>query len=91
MTQEVMSIKFDNSINISNMKRVRGSLEMKKLDNMVCKQCQLGKMKNYGFKSKTHTSKEIKEIFHTNLCGLIDVKNYKGDKYIILFMMIILG
>ena len=36
--------------------------------------------------SKTPTSKGILEIFHTNLCGPIEVRSYKGDKYIMLFV-----
>ena len=44
-------------------------------------------MKKYSFKSKTHMSKEIWEIIHTNFCGSIDVQIYKGDKYIILFVV----
>ena len=42
-------------------------------------------MTKSNFKSKTHTSKEILELVHTNLCGPIDVQSYKGDKYVILF------
>ena len=38
------------------------------------------------FKSKTHTSKGILEIVHTDLCGPIEVQSYKGDKYIMLFI-----
>ena len=41
-------------------------------------------MTKSSFKSKTHTSKGILEIVHTNLCGQIDVQSYKGDKYIML-------
>ena len=37
------------------------------------------------FKSKTHTSKGILDIFHTKLYGPIEVQSYKGDKYIMLF------
>ena len=37
-------------------------------------------MKKSSFKSKTHTSKKILEIVHTDLCGQINVKIYKGDK-----------
>ena len=59
---------------------------MKKHDNTMCKQCQLGKMTKSSFKSKTHTSKGILEIGYTDLCGPIEVKSYKGDKYIILFV-----
>ena len=60
--------------------------KLKKPDSVMCKQCQLGKMTKSSFKSKTYTSKGILEIFHTNLCGPIDVQSYKGDKYIILFV-----
>ena len=61
-------VSFDNLVSISNMKKLRGLPKFKKLNNAMCKQCQLGKMKNSGFKSKTHTSKGILEIFHTELC-----------------------
>ena len=30
-------VNFDNLVSISNMKRVRGLLKLKKLDNMICK------------------------------------------------------
>ena len=68
------------------MKRVRGLPKLKKLDNVICKQCQLGKMTKSSFKRKSYTSKEILEIIHTDLCGPIEVKSYKGDKYIMLFV-----
>ena len=68
------------------MKRVRGLPKLKKSDNIICKQCQLGKMTKSSFKSKAHTSKEILELVHTNLCGPMEVKSYKGDKYILLFV-----
>ena len=71
---------------INNMKKVRGVPKLKKLDNVMCKQCQLGKMTKSSFKSKTYTSKEVLEIVHTNLCGPIEVQSYKGDKYIMFFV-----
>ena len=43
-------------------------------------------MTKSSFKNETHTSKGILEIFHTDLCGPIEVKIYKGDKYIMLFV-----
>ena len=52
----------------------------------MCKQCQLGKMTKSSFKSKTYTSNEVLELVHTDLCGPIEVQNYKQDKYIILFV-----
>ena len=68
------------------MKRVRHLPKLKKPDNIICKQCQLGKMTKSSFKSKTHTSKGILEIVHNDLCGPIEVQSYKGDKYIMLFV-----
>ena len=43
-------------------------------------------MKKSSFKRKTYTFKEVLELFHTGLCGPIEVKSYKGDKYIMLFV-----
>ena len=84
--KRLCQIIFDNLVNISKMKRVRGFSKLKKLDNVICKQCQLGKMTKSSFKSKTHTSNEILELVHTDLCGPIDVQSYRGDKYFILFV-----
>ena len=46
----------------------------------------VGKMNKSSFKSKTYTSKEVLELVHTDLCGLIEVQSYKGDKCIILIV-----
>ena len=73
-------INIDSLISISNMKRVRGLPKLKKQYNIICKQCQSGKMTKSRFKSKAYTFKEILEIVHTNLCGPIEVQSYKGDK-----------
>ena len=62
-------------------------VSLKKLDNIICKQCQLGEMKKSSFKNKTHTSKGILKKIHTNLCGPIDVKRYKGGICIMLFFV----
>ena len=79
-------VNFDNLISIGNMKKFRGLPKLKNTNNVICKQCQLGKMTKSSFKRKTYTSKEILEIVHTDLCGPIDVQSYKGDKYIMLFV-----
>ena len=42
-------VNFDNLVSINNMKRVRGFPKLKKPDNIICKQCQLGKMKKNWF------------------------------------------
>ena len=68
------------------MRKIRGFPKLKKPNNIMCKQCELCKMTKSSFKSKTHTSKGILEIVHTDLCGPIEVQSYKGDKYIILFV-----
>ena len=66
------------------MRKIRGFTKLKKLDNIIHKQCKLGKMTKSSFRSKTHTSKGILEIVHTDLCVPIEVQSYKGDKYIML-------
>ena len=60
-------VNFDNLFSISNIKKVRGFPKLKKPDNTMSKQCQLGKMKNSSFKSKTYTSKEILNFVHIDL------------------------
>ena len=79
-------LNFDNLIGIIKMKKVRGLQKLKKPDNTMCKQCQLGKMTKSSFKSKTYTSNEVLELVHTDLCGPIEVQIYKGDIYIMLFV-----
>lgn len=44
-------VNFDNLVSINKMKRVRGFPKLKKLDNVICKQCQLGNMKKSSLKS----------------------------------------
>ena len=66
-------VKFDNLISISKMKKVRGLPKLKKPDNTMCKQCQLGKMTKSTFKSKAYTSNEVLELVHTDLCGPIEI------------------
>ena len=62
------------------MRKVRGLPKLKKLDNIMCKQFQLGKMTKSSFKSKTYTSKDVLDIVHTDFCGLIEVQSYTGDR-----------
>ena len=68
------------------MKKVRGLPKLKNPDNVMCKQCQLGKMTKSSIKSQTYTSKYVLEIVHTDLCGPIEIKIYKGDEHIIFFV-----
>ena len=68
------------------MKKVRGLPKLKKPNNIMCKQCQLGKMTNSSFKSKAFTLEDVLEIVHTDLCGPIEVQSYKGDRYMMLFI-----
>ena len=51
-------VNFDNVVNISKMKKVRGFQKLKKSDNAMCKQCQLGKMTKSSFKRKTYISSD---------------------------------
>ena len=84
--KRLFHVNFDNLININNMKKVRGLPKLKKPNNTMCKQCQLGKMTKSSFKSKSYTSNEVLELVHTDLCGPIEVQSYKGDRYIMIFV-----
>ena len=79
-------VNFDNLVSISKMKKVRGLPRLSKLDNVMCKQCQIGKMTKSSFKRKIFTSNDILQLVHTNLFGPIEVKSYCSDKYFILFV-----
>ena len=68
------------------MKKVRGSPKLKKPNNTMCKQCQLGKMTKSSFKRKTYSSKEVLELVHTDLCGPITLQSYYGSRYFIMFV-----
>ena len=68
------------------MKKVKGLPKLKKPNNTMCKQCQLGKMTKSTFKSKAYTSNEVLELVHTHLCGPIEIQCYRGDRYIMLFV-----
>ena len=59
---------------------------MKKIENAMCKEYQLDKMKFFSFSRKRHTSNDILKLVHTNPYGSICVKNYCGDRYIILLV-----
>ena len=43
-------------------------------------------MAKSSFNSKNHTSIEILELVHTDLCGPITPQSYYGAKYFILFV-----
>ena len=79
-------VNFDNMISISKMKKVKVLPKLKKPDNTMCKQYKLVKMTNSSFKRKTYTSKEVLELVHIYLCGPIEVKSYKEDRYIMFFV-----
>ena len=66
-------VNFDNLVSIRKMKRISGFPKLKKPNNAMCKQCQLGKMIKSSFKRKAYTSNDILELVHTNLCRPIDV------------------
>ena len=73
--ERLCHVNLDNFLHISLMSTVKGLEKLKKLDNVICKQYQLGKMTKSSFKSKIDTSNAILELVHTNLCELIDVKS----------------
>ena len=79
-------VNFDNLVEISNKKKVRGLPRLKKPENVICKECQLGKMTKSSFKRKSFTSENILDLVHTDLCGPMGVQSYRGARYFILFV-----
>lgn len=65
-------VNFDNLVSTNKVKKVRGFPKLKRPDNAICTQCQLGKMSKSSFKRKTYTSTKFLELVHTNLCRLIN-------------------
>ena len=72
-------MNFKNLVRISKMKRVRGLPRLRKLDKLMYKQCQMGKMTKSSFKRKTYSFGDILEVVRIHLCGPIGVKVYYGE------------
>ncbi|GLJ06695.1 hypothetical protein SUGI_0045450 [Cryptomeria japonica] len=78
-------INFDNIVKVSKSKTVRGLLQLDKLVNALCKECQLGKMTSSTFKRKSFSVEHLLDLVHTDLCGPIRTKSIQGDKYFMIF------
>lgn len=76
---------FDNLIKVSKSSIVRGLPHLVKLDNVLCKDCQMGNMASVSFKSKSFSLENILDLVHTNLCGSMRTNSYFGDKYFMIF------
>lgn len=79
-------VNFENMVKISRKKRVRGLPNLQTNENAICKECQLVKLKNSIFSRKAHTSNDMLELMHTDLCRPIIIESYYGDRYFILFI-----
>lgn len=61
---------------------VRGMAQLVKPDNVLCKDCQMGKMTLTSFKSKSFSSENILDLVHIDLCGPMRTISFYGDKLI---------
>jgi hypothetical protein len=52
----------------------------------VCKRCMLGKHAKVAFPSNKHRSKEILELVHSDVCGLMLVAPILGSMYHVFFI-----
>ena len=82
-------VNFDNLVSINNMRKVRGFPKFKNPDNIMCKQCQLGKMTKSSFKRKTYTSKETLRLFILTCVDQLMCKVTKEISTLCCFFMII--
>lgn len=78
-------MNFDNLVRVRKSSVIRGLPKIVKLNNVICKDCQIGKMTSISFKRKECTSKNILDLVHTDLYDLMSTKSYFGDRYFMLF------
>ena len=78
-------VNFDNLVKISNIGVVRGLPRLAKIDNIICKSCQLGKQTRVHFKSKEFNTSRQLELLHADVCGPKMKRSPRGEIYFILF------
>lgn len=79
-------VNFNNLIKVSKSSIVRGLPKLVKPENVLCKDCQMGKMTFVSFKSKSFSIENILDLVHTDLCGPMRSKSYFGDNYFMIFI-----
>lgn len=72
-------VNFDCIVNISSIPVTRDFPKINKPDNLVCRECQMGKQVRNSLRSVHDKSNEIIDLIHTNLCGLARTKRFQGD------------
>jgi hypothetical protein len=76
-------INFDNLVKKFTKQAVRDMSNIAKPSNAFCKQCQHGKKKRVGSKSKEYSTTKPLELFHMDLCGLTRTQSLQGENYFI--------
>ncbi|GLJ33801.1 hypothetical protein SUGI_0679410 [Cryptomeria japonica] len=74
-------VNFDSIVKASKIKVVRGLPVLKKLDNTLCRECQLGKMSSSTFKGKSFTANNLLDLVHTDLYGPMKTRSVQVDRY----------
>jgi hypothetical protein len=77
---------FDNLVKLNTKQVLRNMPNITKPSNIICKQCQHGKLLRKSFKPKEYTTSKPLELVHTDLCGPTRTKIMQGDNY---FMLLI--
>lgn len=54
--------------------------------NSVCETCIKGKHSRKPFSDKGNRAKQLLELVHTDLCGPLQVKSFKGNRFILTFI-----
>lgn len=79
-------VDFERIVKVGRKNCVRGLPHITKPDNVMCKDCQLGKLASSSFSIKLLTFEHVLDLVHTNLCGPMRMKSVSGDKYFVLFI-----
>jgi hypothetical protein len=65
---------------------VEGIPELQSTHEGICKGCALGKNIKKPFPSNNNRSKEILDLIHSDVCGLMPVKSLGGSLYYVIFI-----
>ena len=72
--------------NVSKKRAISIFPKIIKLPNHVCRHCLHGKKTRKRFKVKEHTTSQLLEIIHTDLCGPTTTKIFQGEYYCMLLI-----
>lgn len=87
--KRVGHINYDNIVKIIKNQNVKNMPVISKPSRNNCKECHQGKQTKVSFKSKEYSSTKPLQLVHSELCGRTRTNSLNGERYFMLFIMII--